>query len=291
MRALLAASLAALTLVARTASAQGIADLPPGAQATNPLTEGIEQTRPFWRGSGPTRAFFASTIDVGTIYMLPRAHFGYGKPHFRWIGGEIGSGISLGSVRTYAGIRGSMPGLDIRLGARYEHPLSQTYLPRQEAYDEEELDQPGLSRGAFLAAEAEVITAIGVPSGSIIGVVTGMHVSQVPEGLNLFETSTRVVMEPPWMWRMRLGYLYHLGWQGTMKLGVAGEVIHLVEREAFTVRAGPAISVALTHHLEALAAMMIVVHGPDTLGLAGADLGQLGLRYRWATGDAWAAFP
>jgi hypothetical protein len=291
MRALFAPALVAATLVSGGAIAQGIADLPPGNQATSPLTEGIEQARPFWRGSGPTRPFMAATIDAGVVYLLPRAHFGYGKPHFRWFGAEIGSGISLGSMRSYAGIRGSMPGLDVRVGARYEHPVSQRYLPEQEAFDREELDQVGFSRGVYLAGEAEVTTSIAVPSGSIIGVVTGMYMSSVPDDVYVFEQAMRVVVDPPWMWRLRLGYLYHLGWQGTMKLGVAGEVIHLVERQSFTARLGPAISVALTHHLEAVAAVMIVAHSPDSLGLSGADLGQLGLRYRWATGDAWAAFP
>jgi len=36
---------------------------------------------------------------------------------------------------------------------------------------------------------------------------------------------------------------------------------------------------------------MIVAYSPDTLGLIGADLGQLGLRYRWATGDRFPEFP
>jgi len=31
--------------------------------------------------------------------------------------------------------------------------------------------------------------------------------------------------------------------------------------------------------------------GTDQLGVVGADLGQLGLRYRWASGDRWSDFP
>jgi len=36
---------------------------------------------------------------------------------------------------------------------------------------------------------------------------------------------------------------------------------------------------------------MVVAVSPDELGLVGADLGQLGLRYRWASNDRWPDFP
>ena len=101
----------------------------------------------------------------------------------------------------------------------------------------------------------------------------------------------KVVVEPPWLWRARLGYLLHIGWIESMKLGAAAEVIHSPNRETFTVRVGPLVSVGLTHHLEVNGGVMIAVYTPDELGLTGADIGQLGLVYRWATGDRWADFP
>jgi hypothetical protein len=51
------------------------------------------------------------------------------------------------------------------------------------------------------------------------------------------------------------------------------------------------LTLSLTHHLDAIGAVMIVAASPDQLGLLGADLGQLGLRYRWSTGDRWPEFP
>lgn len=274
------------------ARAQDLSDLPPSTTTGIPLTSGVEQQRPFWRGSGETRFFFASTTDVGAIFLRPMAHVGYGKPHYRWIGLDFGSGLSLGTVSGYAGLRGVYPGvLDVRVGAHYQHPTGQRYLPRQESYIREDLDHSEFGRGAYIAAEAEIASALPIPSGSLIAVLTGMYIGNVPDDANVFVQAQRVVLEPPWLWRGRLGYLYHFGWEGTMKLGVTAEIIHLVKREDFVIRAGPVLSVALTHHLEALAAAMIVARSPDSLGLSGADLGQLGLRYRWATGDAWAAFP
>mgnify|MGYP006969382421 CR=1 FL=1 len=122
--------------------------------------------------------------------------------------------------------------------------------------------------------------------------LTAYYIDGVPDGLRVYEQQLRVVVEPPWVWRARIGYLLHFGWLGSLRVGPAAEVIHVPNRETgVTVRAGPLVSVALTHHLEAAAAVMIVAATQDELGLAGADLGQLGLRYRWATGDRWAQFP
>ena len=47
----------------------------------------------------------------------------------------------------------------------------------------------------------------------------------------------------------------------------------------------------LTHHLDAAASIMAVAWSPDSLALLGTDIGQFGLRYRWATGDPFPEFP
>ena len=64
-----------------------------------------------------------------------------------------------------------------------------------------------------------------------------------------------------------------------------GDLIGLPGRDEFVVRAGVVASVAIDAHLEAQASLVPVIVSPDTLGLAGADFGQLGVRFRWATGS------
>jgi hypothetical protein len=181
--------------------------------------------------------------------------------------------------------------IDIRAGARYEYPTDFNFLPVKDSYTREELEDPVLGREFYLAGEVEITGTIPVPRGSIIAVATGYALLGIPDDRAIFENALRVVTDPPWLWRARLGYLFHFGWEGTMRLGVAAETIHLVGRGEFVVRAGPLFSVALTHHLETQAAIMVVAHSPDELGLVGADIGQLGLRYRWATGDRFPEFP
>lgn len=279
-------------LASRPARAQDVADLPPGTGTGDTLSEGLENQRPFWSGSGPSRPFFASTLEGGALFVRPTAHLGYGKPFHRWFGVDGGASLALGGVRMFGGVHAVVPKWgDLTIQARYEHPRNEFWLPPQETYIREDLELQSTGRQAYVVGEAEYRGAWSVPGGNLAAVVTGYYVGNVRDDFYVFERGLRVVLDPPWMWRGRLAYLYHLGWLGTMRLGAAVELIHLVNRNTAVVRAGPAISVSLTHHLDAVGAAMIVARSPDQLGLIGADLGQLTLRYRWATGDRWAEFP
>lgn len=184
-----------------------------------------------------------------------------------------------------------LPNVGLRLGLRYESPFQQHYLTRQHEYDRFELEAQGPGRGTYLASEAEVNANWEAPGGSMLLVVSGYHISGVPEQYNVWDINLKQVVEAPWLYRARLGYLYHVGWLGSMRIGGAAEIIHIPLRRTAAVRAGPIVSVSLTHHLQAVAAVMLVARERDTLGVRGADLGQLGLVYRWATGDRFADFP
>jgi hypothetical protein len=276
--------------VALGARAQDVADLPPPSGAAD-LRSGIEQRRPFWRGNGPPRAFMSASFELGALYLRPTLAVGYGKPHYQWFGAEIYSSPSLGGGRTYAGLRAAWPQLALRAGFRHEYPIDQYFLTPRDSYEREDLELQHNSRSRYGAVEVEANGSIDIPSGEIFGVITGYGLVSVPTGVFVFEEAIKVVVEPPYLWRARLGYLYHLGWLGSMKIGAAVEAIHLVNRDTAVVRAGPAISVALTHHLEVTGGIMVVAYGPDDLGLEGADLGTLSLRYRWATGERWPEFP
>jgi hypothetical protein len=293
MRASLMIAVAVISMsMCRRAAAQDPADLPPSAGLSGAASAGLSQSRPYWSGSGPTRGFMSAVFDTGALYMRPTLAAGYGKPHHKWAGVEGGSGISLGGVRYYAGIRGVWPGIQVRVGMRYEAPIQQFFLPPQEEYFREDIETEDAPASKYLAAEAEITGAWPMPGGSMFGVLSGYYIGGVPDPLYVFEESLKTVVAPPWMWRARLGYLLHIGWQGSMKLGIAFEALHIPLRDnTVTLRTGPLLSVALTHHLEAVAALMLVAASPDSLGVVGADLGQLGIRYRWATGDRWSEFP
>jgi hypothetical protein len=277
------AALFAGTVVPSLARAQDALDVDSPSPAP-PAAAGIEQAvvARYWELGSP-RLFFASTIEAGYAYAKPKLAVGYGLPYWRWIGLEVWPLVSTGNVGGYAGIGGAVPGLSFRTGARYTYPFSRTYLDPRDSYTRLDLDRVEGDKAAYLALEAELTATVPAPAGSLFGVLTGYRVMLVPDDQYVFEDSLRTVMEPPYIWRARLGYLFAFGRDAAIRIGPAADYIGVPNRGERVVRAGLVGSVAVTAHVEAQASFIPVIVSPDTIGLAGGDFGQLGIRYRWAT--------
>ncbi len=291
---LAAGALAAACFAATaTARAQEGADILSSTGDAPGVSGGLEQSqkRPYWGHSGRARPFVSSVFEVGIFYLRPALALGWGKPHWSWIGIEGYTNVSPGGGAEYAGLRVASQRIDLRVGARYAFPSAQYFLPEQVSYTRDETEYKLGPRSRYVAGEAELSAAVPAPFGSLFGVATGYAITGVPDGYAVYEEALHAVIEPPFVWRGRLGYLATLGDQDDMQVGLAGELIGSPARGTVVARAGPVIGILLTHHLEAVGSLMIVLASRDDLGLLGAELGALGLRYRWATGDRWPDFP
>ena len=235
---------------------------------------------------GRTRPFLAGSVETGYPYLRPRFTAGYGRPFWSWLGVEAYPLLSFGGVGQYFGVAAAVPGLTLRTGGRYFFPFERALLLPRDHYTRMNLDLGEGPRADYLAYEAEATATAPLFSGSIFGVLTGYRVSRVQSGYYLYEESLRVVLKPPYVWRARLGYLLALSENGAIRLGAAGDVIGLPGREAFVVRAGLLGSVSISAELEVQVSLIPVLVSPDSLGLAGGDFGQLGIRYRFATDSA-----
>jgi hypothetical protein len=285
----LALSLAGL-LLAGAAAAQPAA--PAGSTPpVDPARDDSDQAAPmsrdrtrasFW-AQGPTRAFFSTAIDVGYLYLRPRVSLGYGHPFWTWIGVDANPQISNNFLGAYAGLRAALPFVDVRGGWRYVFPYNRSYLAPQDHYSRLAIEDRTLARSTYTALEAEVSGGVPVGPGSILFVGTVNRMSGVPAGTYAYDENLRVIVGPPNLWRGRLGYAVRLGAEGKVSVGLVAEVISTTGREE-TFRAGIIASAVLSNHLEVLGSFVPPLRGPDTLGIAGGDFGQLGLRYRWATG-------
>jgi hypothetical protein len=265
----------------------------PDSQSNQPDTSsGVDLAGklPYW-GAGDTRAFSAATFEAGIIYYRTTVAVGYGKPHWSWIGAEGYSVISPDGGSFYGGVRGALPQFEVRAGARSTFTTNEYVLPPQETYTRIDADYENTVRSRYVALEAEMSGSISVPRGSVFGVAAFYSIFNAPEPYYLYEEATRVIMARPYLVRMRAGYVFQPTWEGTLKVGMSGEVIVDPGRGVSHVRLGPAFTVALTHHLDATGTLSVVVASPDSLGLLGADLGSFALRYKWATGDKWPEFP
>lgn len=269
-------------------------DAPPDTGDFDALSAGTGGLHNHWAGTG-RRPFLAGVYDVGLFYVQPSIAVGYGEPHHRWFGlsGAVDMATSGGSGKL--ALRGATPYFDARMGVRYEVPTDQYYLSPRESFTREdtELEDHGASR--YLSLDAELTGRLPMPGGHLIAVASGYGLLHTPRDLYLFEEALKVVVEPPFLWRARLGYMGTLsfgrGEEQAVHLGGGFEAIHNPARGAFVARIGPLARLPLTCHLEMIAAAMFVVHSPDRLGLLGADFGEIALRYRWAFGDPTPGFP
>lgn len=290
MRRLLGLAIAVAGLLASSRSrAQDLVDLPP-PQGDPSVFYGLDQTRPFWE-SGKTRPFVAAVFDLGVVFVRPTLQVGYGKPHREWIGLEGYSSLSTGGLAAYGGARGSYSFFDLRGGARFNTTVNQQLLEPRDSYTLAESEYITGPSSYYLALEGEAALSFPMPFGSGVVAGTVVYTTGTPDGFYVWEDAYNVIIEPPWLWRGRAAYQINVGRFDTMKLGAAFDLIGIPGRDAFVTRAGPVMSVSLTHHLEAIGAALLVLTSPDDLGLKGADFGQIGLRYKWATGDRWPEFP
>ncbi len=251
-----------------------------------PASTGTEQAlvSRYWELGRP-RFFFGTTLEAGYAYVRPRFGLGYGLPYWRWFGLEAYPIVSLNSFGGYAGIGAAVPGLTFRAGGRYTFPFSRFYLQPRDSFTRFDTELREGDRATYLSLEAELSGTVPVPAGSLFAVATAYRVMMVPDGFYLYEESLRQVMKPPYIWRGRLGYLFAFGRDAAIRLGPVGDLIGLPGRSEFVVRAGVVASVAIDAHLDAQASLVPVIVSPDSLGLAAADFGQLGVRFRWATGS------
>ncbi len=246
-----------------------------------PDTRNVTRTK-FW-AQGPARGFLSTAVDVGYLYLRPRLSLGFGHPFWTWAGMDLNPQVSQNWVGAYGGLRFAIPSADLRLGARYVRSFHRSYLMPRDHYDRLEFESRNFDRAAYLALEAELSGALPAGPGSILFVGSVARLSGIPDGLYVFEENLRVIMKPPFVWRGRTGYAVRLGVEGKLSVGVVAEALGSGDRNP-VIRAGIIASAVLSNHLEVLGSFVPPILSPDTRTTAAGDFGQLGLRYRWATG-------
>ncbi|HEX6766535.1 MAG TPA: hypothetical protein VF103_13675 [Polyangiaceae bacterium] len=282
LHALVGLAVLALTSKGRAAEPFGM-DAPSPTPSASGGTEQAVVAR-YWE-LGRTRPFLAGNIELGYPYLRPRFTAGYGRPFWSWVGAEAYPVLAFGGVGQYFGVGAAIPGFTLRGGGRFFFPFSRTLLVPSDHYTRADLDLAQGPKAEYLAYEGEATWTAPLFAGSIYGVLTGYRVSRVPPDYYFFEDNLKVVMKPPYVWRGRLGYLLALSRNGAIRVGIAGDVIGLPGRDEFVVRAGFLGSVSISAELEAQVSLIPVLVSPDSLGIAGGDFGQLGIRYRFATGS------
>ncbi len=277
-------------VVSRSASAQDVLVPTPGAVPPSELRSNIGVSRPYW-SAGESRPFLGAVFETGGISVRTELDAGWGRPHYSWIGGEVTSSLSLRGLSAFTGVRGVLPFGSVRFGGRYVVNIQQRFIEDFPQITRPMLEVDEGPRSRYASLDGEVQFEIPLPVGKLGGVASAHGLFGIPEGYFVFEDALRMVAAGPFITRGRIQYLAGIGDPATFRVGGIVEVMGDPQREAVWFRTGPAVAVSLTHHLEAVGVAALTLLSPDEIGLAGADLGQIGLRYRWATGDLWPEFP
>ena len=254
--------------------------LPPAPKESDALVD-IQMKRSW--AEGAPRLFLATTTDVGFIYLRPRVSVGYGRPHQTWFGLDVNPAIAGPGASGYGGLRFAVPHFDIRFGARYFAAFQHSFLKKRASYERLELESTALGPASTVTLETEANADIPAGPGDILLLGSVSYLTNVPVNQNVLEESLRVIVDPPWVLRGRVGYGLRFGNHGQVSIGVVGDFVAVPERRTVLVRVGPVVRFALSRSVEVRGSFVPRVVSPDDLGLLDSDFTELGLRWRWAT--------
>jgi hypothetical protein len=236
-----------------------------------------------WSEQEP-RWFGAAAFDAGFIYLRPRLSAGYGRPHSHWVGLDINPIFSGEGLAGYLGVRLDTPVFNIRVGGRYWYTFKRSFLRPEESYSVEDIELRQGPKSQFLTWETEVTLNLPIGPGYVLVEAAGSFVTGVPDGYFVYEETLRVVVDPPWVYRARLGYTLALDRAAAVVVGPIVELVGVPDRDAHVWRAGGLVRVSIASDLEARGTFVPAIVTPDPLGAHGGDTFLLGVRYRWATG-------
>ncbi len=235
---------------------------------------------------GVYRPFMSATLDFGFLYLRPRVAFGWGRPHANWVGAELNPTFSTSSIGGYAGLRAAFPFLEARVGARGAYLFDHGYLPNQPSYTLLDFNEAS-GNATYLTYETEIRSIFRVGPGDVGILASLSSVTGVPAGHSVYDDTLHVIIRPPAVWRTRVGYTFFIPTRiGRFSITPIVDVLGNPSRGAAMLRAGFLATYLINKHLEVRGAFVPSILSPDGLGIAlGGDFTELGLRYRWATGD------
>lgn len=235
-------------------------------------------------GTLPARSFVATTMDMGFVYIRPRLSLGYGRPFTQWVGFDANPIAATSHLGAYAGARVEIPHLDFRIGPRYIRSFERTFLPEQQSYSRIDLERNTGNPAVTLTFEAELDLSAKLGPGLILARGSASYITGVPDNRAVFEETLHIIVDPPFVWRARLAYVFTFGARDQHSIGPAVDFLDVPKRhDSRTIRVGPIMRMQLSRRVEVRGSFIATVLSPDRIGRVGGDFTELGVRYRWAS--------
>lgn len=270
-----------VVLAAALAPAQQRADAQP---TLPPLVEELLWGTRRWE-DGAARLFFAEQLDVGYVYVRARSFFGYGRPHDLWGGLEVTPLFNLGGLGAFVGLAGALRYVQARVGARPMLSLQHPVLTPAAIHERVEIQGPKpYARFVTLEAELQAEGVVGPVRLLALGTLATMQGTRL--GVDIYDETLRIIAPAGGLiWRARgeVGLRFMPGKQH--EVGLVVDVLGVPVRGELQVRAGVQARLVLSPFLEARLTLAPTVFQRDRLGLVTSDFSELGLRWRFATGQ------
>lgn len=235
-------------------------------------------------GTLPARPFLATTFDFGFVYVRPRLSLGYGRPFTQWVGVDVNAVGKTGGLGAYGGLRVEIPHLDWRVGPRFFSSFEHTYLDRKPSYQRIDLERDGGTLARTLTWETELDLSFKIGPGALLLRGSASYVTGVPDEHDVYEETLHIIVNPPFVWRARVAYVFLFGARNQHSLGPAVDFLDVPKRDdSRTIRVGPILRMQLSRRVDVRGSFIATVVSPDRIGLSGGDFTELGLRYRWAS--------
>jgi hypothetical protein len=192
--------------------------------------------------------------------------------------------VTFEGVGAYAGARGFTPWIDLRVGARYFFAWRRSLLVPRPSYDHLQIESRVGPASQYISLESELTWKLPLGPGDVTGEIAGTYVLTADDAFFVYEEQLQVVVDPPWVWRARLGYELEVIESPSTKLEVVGELVGVPRRDAYVVRAGIEWSIQLWPDLELRGRILPPVYSTDSLGIGGGgNPFEIGIRYLFST--------
>ena len=263
-----------------------------GAQTEDAPAASAEGSRPengYW-SVGTPRWFLSTKSDLG-LYAKPYFSAGYGMPHWIWAGIDLNAITTSEVGQVYAGVRAASPVFDLAFGFRNTYSYGKPFLAPRASFSSDQVSDAEGPNARYLAWEAEAVGFVPLPHAAIMLDFIAVGVLDAPRDHYLYEESYRAVIGDSNYVIWRAATVARLLQEDALKVGLLYEWLVGTGRDQNVFRMGPAASLQLTDHLEAVGTLSVVLHSPDALGIFLGSYGLAGLRYRWATGERAPELP
>jgi hypothetical protein len=243
----------------------------------------------YWSVGRP-RWFLSTKTDIGAIYAKPYFSFGYGLPHWIWVGADLNAITTLEFAQVYGGARASTPILDVAFGVRDTYSYRRPFLAPRSKFVAGDLDVPG-KNARYWAWEAEGVGIVPLPHSAVLVNYIAVGTLDVPNDRYVYDESYRAIVAPSFFQVFRAAVVLRLLREDALRLGVLSELVTSTGRSRSVFRMGPAGALQVTDHVELLGTLSVALASPDRLGVALGAYGVAGVRYRWATGERAPKWP